>query len=73
MLHYSVNENAMNLPTMFNFLSIVDGGPEEVVNVDIEGYRLMSNASFKANFRMDRVVFQVMNCSYLIVSCIYFL
>lgn len=57
---------------MFNFLSIVGGGPEEVVNVDVEGFRVMSNASFKANFRMDRVVFQVLNCSYLIVSCIHF-
>ncbi|XP_052131079.1 uncharacterized protein LOC127751481 [Frankliniella occidentalis] len=35
-----------------------DGGKEEVVSVDAEGFRRMSNASFKANFRMDRVVFQ---------------
>ncbi|XP_034239532.1 uncharacterized protein LOC117644302 [Thrips palmi] len=33
-------------------------GREDVVHVDVEGYRLMSNASFKANFRMDRIVFE---------------
>ena len=32
---------------------------EEVLPVDIEGWRRFSNASFKENFRMDRIVFEV--------------
>ncbi|KAK3925265.1 Protein ANTAGONIST OF LIKE HETEROCHROMATIN PROTEIN 1 [Frankliniella fusca] len=31
---------------------------EEVVPVDIEGFRVMSNTSFREHFRMDRIVFQ---------------
>ncbi|KAK3920663.1 Protein ANTAGONIST OF LIKE HETEROCHROMATIN PROTEIN 1 [Frankliniella fusca] len=34
------------------------GGKDELVQVDVEGYRMMSNASFKAHFRMDRIVFE---------------
>ncbi|KAK3913140.1 Protein ANTAGONIST OF LIKE HETEROCHROMATIN PROTEIN 1 [Frankliniella fusca] len=31
---------------------------EETITVDIEGWRRLSNASFKQNFRMDRIVFE---------------
>ncbi|KAK3925908.1 Protein ANTAGONIST OF LIKE HETEROCHROMATIN PROTEIN 1 [Frankliniella fusca] len=31
---------------------------EEILYVDVEGYRRMSNSSFKTHFRMDRITFQ---------------
>ncbi|KAK3907391.1 Protein ANTAGONIST OF LIKE HETEROCHROMATIN PROTEIN 1 [Frankliniella fusca] len=34
------------------------GGKEDVINVNIEGFRAISNASFKAHFRMSRLVFE---------------
>lgn len=45
---------------------------EEVIAVDINGFRVMSNTSFREHFRMDRTVFQVLiscfNCSVGLVN-----
>lgn len=49
----------MSLLTTSDVFYISGEQREEVIAVDIDGFRVMSNTSFREHFRMNRIIFQV--------------